>query len=309
MDKKNEASGIIKALAYFDIFSFPLQKTEIYKWFFGINNESVSYLNIVDTLDGQNLTNIEKVQPFFVSGSRSKTVQNRETNYRVSATKMRRACRVSYLLSIIPWIEGIAVCNSLGYQNAREESDIDFFIITQSSTLWLTRFVAVLFMSLLGLRPKEGATANSVCLSFFITKDKLNLETITIEDVDPYLVYWITQMTILFGRGKIWQDFWVANNWIKNYLPNSFGYIPTENWVYYQGRQRRAPIFITRLVNKALEKFQQNRLPENIKSLSGKEGKEVIVSSSMLKFHTNDRRQKYKLDWQNNITKFDLINQ
>ena len=195
----------------------------------------------------------------------------------------------------MPWVEGVAVCNSLGYHNASPASDIDLLIITRPGTIWLTRLVLAGGMALLGRRPTAEHSADTVCLSFFLSRNQLNLESLQKPGGDPYLVYWVNQLTPLVGRGTIWKEFWTANQWAKQYLPNALPYMNASPWVYQELPSRRGAT--GSIFEKMAERIQRWRLPESLRQLAASGGTDVVMNENVLKFHTHDRREEYRELW------------
>ncbi len=56
------------------------------------------------------------------------------------------------ILSYMPGIYCICVCNSLAMNAAHQESDIDLFIITKKNRLWTARIFLTAFFALTGQR-------------------------------------------------------------------------------------------------------------------------------------------------------------
>jgi hypothetical protein len=75
----------------------------------------------------------------------------------------------------------IAVGNIMGGNNAKPESDIDLFIITEKKKVWLTRFFCVAVTKLFGLRPRDDKTRDTICLSFFASEVGMGLKELMLE--------------------------------------------------------------------------------------------------------------------------------
>ena len=301
------SASIVKTVAYFDLFDYPLTTFEIWKWLWCEGGQGVTYAEVERELE--NNPEIKKyiVQcgAFWCLSGREKIVSTREERYRLAIAKLQRARRVAHFFSYLPWIQGIAACNSLGYRNASANSDIDFFIITRSGTIWLVRFLTVGLMALFGLRPRTEKIADTICLSFFVTSDAMNLEKLQKSGGDPYLVYWITQLTPFFGRGDIWQKFWEANAWIKKHLPNALPTTGRGTWLYRESsaltkvsnREFLSGYSMSALLNNVVKRWQILRLPQKLRERVAVGGTDVVISDQVLKFHDNDRRELYRDRW------------
>jgi hypothetical protein len=114
----------------------------------------------------------------------------------------------------IPWIEMVAVCNSLSMYTTHKDSDIDLFIVTKPSMLWFVRFFVTLRFWRLGIWRKWEDIAGNFCLSFFVTSDALDLSKIAIAN-DIYLYYWIYYLKPILNRNSTYEKFIEVNNWVK----------------------------------------------------------------------------------------------
>lgn len=294
MIASNLQISILKTLAYFDLFDYPLTKLELWKWLWCDTGESARY----DEIDKA----FTEEEAFLYFKNRQSIIATREERHIISITKVRRACRVARLFRWLPYIQGIAICNSLGYRNARQSSDIDFFIITSSGAIWLTRFLTTFITLLFRLRPQVNLATDKICLSFFVSCDSLDLSCLKKGDVDPYLTYWVATLLPIFGRGNIWQDFFDTNHWVKEKLPNILPISTDASWRYIEAHSTRLKAYwITRTIDKFFERWQRWYMPVNLKIAAEANNNNVVITSNMLKFHLNDRREKYKKRWEEKI--------
>ena len=311
------SSDLLMTIAYFDLFDYPLTTFEIWKWLWREDGERVSYGAVQNELEKNPEIKkyIVRRGAFWCLKGRENIVATREERYRLAIAKLQRARRVAHLFSYLPWIEGIAACNSLGYRNASTKSDIDLFIIVPPGTIWLVRFLTVGFLAMFGLRPMSEKIADTICLSFFVTSDTMNLEHLQKPEGDPYLTYWITQLTPLFGRGDVWQKFWEANSWIKKFLPNALSTTGRGTWLYGESlpsltkvhdRELLSDYSMSVLVNNMVRRWQIAHLPQRLRERITVGGTDVVVSDQVLKFHDNDRRELYRDRWHRALQKLQL---
>ncbi len=231
--------------------------------------------------------------------------QTREGRQTIVYRKWRRALRVGRWLAMMPYVEMIAVCNNLAYDNATDESDIDLFIVTTSKRIWIARFFVSGFLALLRLRPTHRTTRDKICASFFVSMDHLNLADLQIYELriknnelrDPYLLFWTATLYSIYDRGGVYERFWSANAWIKEHLPNAVPMIP------HPWRTVR-PVFSLRFLETIFDvwfeqwakRIQMRTFPNNIRDLMNKDTR-VVVTDEVLKFHTNDRREEYRKEF------------
>lgn len=117
----------------------------------------------------------------------------------------------------------ITLCNSRAMGEADENSDIDLFIITKKGNLWTSRLLVTAITLLLGVRRRNThglqkstceyikRTKNKFCLSFFISEEALNLESIRLQPDDPYLDRWIYTLVPLVNKNATYEHFMEAN--------------------------------------------------------------------------------------------------
>ena len=89
-----------------------------------------------------------------------------------------RAKKYIAYFRFIPWVEMVAIVNSLSMYATHKDSDIDLFIITEKNRMWFVRVFVTLLFSCLWVWRKGDEVAGNFCLSFFITTDAMDLSKI-----------------------------------------------------------------------------------------------------------------------------------
>lgn len=118
--------------------------------------------------------------------------------------------RVAGLLSSFPFVKGVAVSGSQYKNFADENSDIDFFIITEKNKLWLARTFMHNFRKIAILFKKQ----DRFCMNYFIDEEML--------EIKEKNIYTATEIaTLLPLRGiETFNIFFKSNTWSKSLLPN-----------------------------------------------------------------------------------------
>lgn len=93
----------------------------------------------------------------------------------------------------------IAICNSLSMYATHENSDIDLFIVTEPRMIWFVRFFVTLTLWMRGVWRHGEDIAGNFCLSFFITRDALDISLIAYAD-DIYLYYWLYYLKPILAK-------------------------------------------------------------------------------------------------------------
>lgn len=302
--------SILATICYFDIFDYPLILVEIWKWLYVYpepenlrTEEPIRMLDVQEALEKSEYLKqrMETKNGFYFLRGRTGLVKKRMERYNIAERKYKKALKIIKILRLIPYVKMIAICNTLAYSNARDESDIDLFIICEKSHLWKSRFLISGFLKLFNLRPTALETKDKICASFFLSEDNLNIRNLSIAD-DIYLKYWLTQVYPVCDNG-IYQKFLSVNDWIKNDIPNFFPVQPTLRRQLKPGRFK----LIFRLIFSILSEnycknYQWKILPENLRKIVNKDTR-VVMNNQVLKFHDNDAREFYRDSFHEKIRK------
>jgi hypothetical protein len=294
---QNLEKSILATLVYFDVFDYPLTLVEIQRLMLRLreNNDSVEYTltEIQKVLDESIL--LEKAirfkNGFFYLRGRENVLAERHNRYIFAKRKYDKAMEVVNVLSRIPFVRAIFVCNSLAIQNTTEKSDIDLVIITKRGGVWWARLLSLLYLSLNKLRPGQESTSDKICLSIFLDEDHLNLAELKMGKNDFDFSYWAANFYPIYDAGEYYSQFWQANkNWLKENLPQSQSTIPHSSLTERHKPTVRVVLEIVLLpFSKIVENFQKAKFPNAIKELVNTDTR-VVVSDGILKFHVNDRR-------------------
>ncbi len=176
-------------------------------------------------------------------------VARREERFTIALRKFRALRRAIRYLARLPVIDGVAAANTLAWWQAREESDIDLFILTKPGAAWLARAFATLPFALLRRRPGDHAR-DPLCFSFFASMAHLSLKDLRLFGGDPYLAYWTRSLVPVFDRGGAWERFHASNAWVEEMLPHAaprtaHGVLSCVTWTRLAGEtsseRRRTP--------------------------------------------------------------------
>lgn len=198
---------ILAILSYFDIFDYPITQLEIAQ--FARNTYSLEEISLgLHSLTSEQW--IYKFGEFYTLQNNHDLVMRRKKGNAKARQMLETAEKVATLLSSFPFVKGIAVSGSLSKNFADEDSDIDFFIITEKNRLWLARTALMMFRRLTILFKKQ----HWLCMNYFIDEKMLE-----IEEKNIYTAIEIA--TLLPFRGiKTFHDFFKTNQWTRSFLPN-----------------------------------------------------------------------------------------
>ena len=295
---------ILNTITYFDLFDYPLTITDIYQYLYsgGMQGGNFSLLEIEDCL--KNSRNLNKVitaeRGFYFLKNREAIIKTRLERYNLTNQKYKIAIKAVRIFKYLPFIKLVAVCNSLGMNNANEESDVDLFIITEANRIWLSRLFLIAVIFILGLRPPKDKAKDKICLSYYITAEHLDLSDTRILADDIYLIFWLATLTKLYERDDYLAKFYQANLWLKKYLPNfqvvEPGYRRRLEDKFFNLRVYKLGEFICQGENGdyfdyLAKKLQLKYMSQKKKDLAVSQKNWVIINDTILKFHINDRRQ------------------
>jgi len=199
--------SIIKALAYFDIFNYPLTKEEIFHFLDRPVDpdelKAVLQQLIVDKRIFQ-LGNFYSLQP-------DPALHTRRTDGNHKADLMlQTAYKAGGFLYQFPFVRGIGISGSLSKNFADQHTDIDFFIITRTNRLWIARTLMHLFKKLTFITGHQ----HWYCMNYYIDE-----EAMLIEEQNIFTATELTTLLPVCGNGTM-DRFYDQNSWTDNYFPN-----------------------------------------------------------------------------------------
>ena len=297
-NKNNLRAAIIRVMAFFDMFDYPLTQFEIWRY----SDTACSLPEVKAALEKTETKEfLEEQDGFYFFSGRKKIVETRMRRYNFADKKIKRAMLIARIFRFVPWIKLIAASNIIGANNQKDESDIDLFIVTERKRIWITRFFCAGWLHLFRLRPKPDNARNKICLNFYVSEDALNLEPFQLSgEPDIYFVYWLSGLAPIFIKDDIYEKLMAANSWLREYLPN---------WEYNKassGKRTIKPLaspFYRDLVDLLigglevnLGHWQTRKLPAELK-INMNKNSQVVVNERVLKLHAKDRREEYRKRW------------
>ncbi len=313
--------AILNTIAFYDLFDYPLTAWEIWKYL----PAKADYKDVLHALSDELAfgNRIGRKNCFYFIKGRSETVAIRSSRYRSADPKYKKAIFVASILKFLPWIKLIAIGNIIGAHNAKADSDIDLFIATARRRIFLARFFSTLLVKLLGWRPKEGDMRDKICLSFYVSEEAMNLQSLMLDSEkvasrkplvvspeknlnfqsdsglfdDPYLIHWLANLKIIYERDGTAEKMRQANGWLKEYLPNFFfpEIVPSKAVKNHRlAGVIGAPLeLLLGWTESRLKAIQLKIMPSALKC-AAEFGDNVVINDQMLKFHLNDRREHYR---------------
>ncbi|MDB5287693.1 MAG: hypothetical protein JWR05_2642 [Mucilaginibacter sp.] len=199
--------NILAALAYFDMFDYPLTYSEIFL-FLGNKYPQNDFNDAVNCLISSNtIFQFDK----FYSLKNDPNIAIRRTKGNAKAAELiNKAKDVGRLLIKFPYVRGVGISGSLSKCFADDKSDIDLFIITEKNRLWIARTIMHCFKKLTFLINKQ----HHYCMNYYI--DELQLQIV---EQNIYTAIEIDTLIPLEGD-TVFEQFYTANTWTRGLLPN-----------------------------------------------------------------------------------------
>lgn len=199
--------SVLKVLAYFEIFHYPLNLKEINSFLDRPLNEAA--LNT--TLDKLLIEKkIYKVDEFYSLQNNPSLIERRKKGNDYATALLTKGYGIGKFLFKFPYVRGIGISGSVSKKFADESADIDYFIITKSNRLWIARTILCLFIKF----PFVKNRRRYYCMNYFVDEAGL-----TIEEKNIYTATELYTLIPVAGNGSL-EKFFKHNDWASSYLPN-----------------------------------------------------------------------------------------
>ncbi len=185
--------------------------------------------------------------------------------------KMWRARRVARFISLLPFVRGVAVCNSLAFHMVHEVSDVDLFIIAAAGRVWSARWWVTGTLALLRMRPGEAAR-DPVCVSFFVDERVDDLSNVMIER-DVYFYFWLRTLMPIFGEHIL---FLRGARTAPEFRVTPMNFF-----------QRTFEFFARVVSEKFVHRQQLAIMPRDVRPRGDTS---IVLTDTIIKLHQNDRR-------------------
>ncbi|GMR25748.1 MAG: hypothetical protein BMS9Abin39_1073 [Ignavibacteria bacterium] len=199
--------SIVKTLAYYDIFNYPLTKEEIYICSNTNGDTKASVFDELEVLVSSGI--VYNNDKFYSINHNSHLIPKRIEGNKRAIKKMKTANFFSKFISHFPYVRGVLLSGSISKGYMDEKADIDYFIITAPNRLWIARILLVLFKKMFLLNSYKF-----FCINYFISTTDLE-----IEEKNIFTAIELATLIPMYGV-DVYNDLYEANQWIKTYVPN-----------------------------------------------------------------------------------------
>lgn len=205
-DLASGKASILRTLAYFDIFQYPLKDEEIKKFMDRVIGED---LFREELLQLQQEKKIWFHHGFYSIQNNPLLAHRRRQGNQYAEQLLEKAMTIGRFLYQFPFVRAIGVSGSLSKNYADEKADIDFFIITKTGRLWIARTLMHLYKKFTFITGKQ----HFYCMNYYIDEKALQLEKQNI-----FTAIEIKTLLPISGQQTM-QHFFESNAWANEWLP------------------------------------------------------------------------------------------
>ena len=266
--------AILRTVVYSDLFDFPLTPEEIRRWL----PVEASADGVREALASPRLAPMLSQQESYVCLiGRSETTILRERRCRASASQLGKATWYGRAIARLPFVRMVAITGSLAVENADDDDDLDYLIVTAPGRVWLTRAMTMLVVRQAALR---GVT---LCPNYLLAENALALP-----ERDFYTARELRQMVPVAGH-DVHARMLQVNDWWREHLPNHEAPAPAHS---YTGRWPGRGLVERALMLRPFDSVEAWLLKRKGAELRRDAGAEAVFDESMCKGHFEGWRER-----------------
>jgi hypothetical protein len=199
-------SSILKAIAYFDLFNYPLAIEDIL-FFLDTEVEDYPVKRELDALVKEGC--LFRTGPYYSLQNDPALADRRNLSHKRADALIPIAERGARLLFQFPFVRGVFISGSLSKHCAEEKEDVDYFIVTSANRLWIARTFMHLFKKLTYLLGHQ----HRYCLNYYVDEEALE-----IREKNIFTATELITLIAASGNGGI-ISFFKANEWTTRFYP------------------------------------------------------------------------------------------
>jgi len=269
--------AIVEAVAYADVFDYPLTVDEIHRYLIGVPASRGAVRTALAT--GRLVPDVlSRSGRYFSLAGRESAVETRRRRAATAAEYWRRAVRYGHLIGSLPFVRMVAVTGALAMDNVAD-GDIDYLVITEPGRLWLCRALVV------GLVRTAAFRGTELCPNYFLSEHALVLA-----ERNLFTAHEVAQMVPLAGI-ETYQRLRELNRWTDTYLPNAGG--PPRRMAPVETRRTARGILESALRSPLCSPFERWEMARKMRKL-GRRGNghaEAAFGPDWCKGHFGDHGQ------------------
>lgn len=240
--------AILCTVAYADVFDYPLTAAEIQRYLVAMKTDQDDVLRALG--DGRWAgKRLERHGAYVTLPQRRELIKLRRSRAEVAAKMWPSAVRYGQAIAALPFVRSVALTGALTMNNVDPGDDFDFFIVTATGRLWLTRAMVIGFI----VKP-AARRGDEVCPNYLLSE-----RTLVFTERNLYVAHELAQMVPLAGL-DIYHRMRAVNCWTARFLPNADGR-PRHVEAFEASSSARslAEVALGTFVGGQLERFEQRR--------------------------------------------------
>jgi len=199
--------SILRCLLYFDIFNYPLTKSEINN-FIGCKVDDSTLKKDLAELVKNKLIFEQNI--FYSLQNSNELIYRRLKGNEEAVRLMPLALEKAKFIYSFPFIRGIMISGSLSKNYMDEKSDLDFFIITEKNRLWIARTIFDVYRKFF-IKKKD--------LKHYCTNYHISLERLIIDEENIFTATELCTLIPVVGKNH-YHQLLDSNPWISEFFPN-----------------------------------------------------------------------------------------
>jgi len=199
----NLERAALEALAYSDIFEYPLRLKELHRYL-PIQADMEQLSDALNSLSGR----VGKQKDCYFLAGREEIVEIRNQREVRSRSLLPRAMKYGRVLGFLPFIRMVALTGSLAVMNTSKTADFDYMLVTAPGRVWTARAFA------LALNRLTRLLGHTLCPNLIVSETALEWPL-----HDVYSARELCQMVLIKGD-NVYAQLMKANQWVKLFLPN-----------------------------------------------------------------------------------------
>lgn len=273
--------AIARSVLYASLFDYPLTLVQLHESLIAstltpdevvaVYDRSVTLPVIIERRDG-----------FFFPTGRGDLIDERRRREARSRAFLAQHSRTLRLICALPFTRMVALSGSIAHLNLEAGGDLDLFIITRGSRVWMVSVAMIALTRLLGVRP-------AVCANFVMSDARL-----TIEQQDLFTANQVLHLKPLVGVDVL-ERFVAANPFVRRFYPNRPPH-PASDFVVTPGPVARAVQALVEIAltvpSPVIERFCRTVYTWHLnrRSVSWRSPEQVRMQPDYLKLHTQSHR-------------------
>lgn len=215
--------AVLEALAYSDIFEYPLRLDELH-CYLPVRAEEGELLGALESLNGR----VAQKDGFRFLAGREGIVEIRKRREARSQQLLPIALTYGRILGSLPFVRMVALTGSLAVMNVSKNADFDYMLVATPGRVWTARLFS------LALNRAANRFGHTLCPNLIVSETALEWSL-----HDLYSARELCQMIPISGL-DVYHRLMEANQWTMEFLPNANRSLPLQSGAGFRGRQSMA---------------------------------------------------------------------